>query len=105
MFFRYALQQMPTLFAFAKIRQKKKSHISGNEVRNSFLKQKSIQERRFEEERFHAEDQAGLWKRKRCGGATVHPSLIQPEILHITQGCESVRIHDTRPRYRVPQKV
>ena len=40
MFFRYALQQMPTLFVFAKIRQKKKSHISRNEVRNSFLKQK-----------------------------------------------------------------
>ena len=39
MFFRYALQQMPTLFVFAKIRQKKKSHISRNEVRNSFLKQ------------------------------------------------------------------
>ena len=56
MFFRYALQQMPTLFVFAKIRQKKKSHISRNEVRNSFLKQKSIQERRFEKERFHTED-------------------------------------------------
>ena len=40
MFFRYALQQMPTLFVFAKIRQKKKSHISRSEVRNSFLKQK-----------------------------------------------------------------
>lgn len=38
MFFRYALQQMPTLFVFAKIRQKKKSHISRSEVRNSFLK-------------------------------------------------------------------
>ena len=47
MFFRYALQQMPALFVFAKIRQKKKSHISGNEVTGSFLKQKSILERRL----------------------------------------------------------
>lgn len=47
MFFRYALQQMPTLFVFAKIRQKKKSHISRNEVRNSLLKQKFIYERRL----------------------------------------------------------
>ena len=43
-------------FAFAKIRQKEKSHISRNEVRNSFLKQKSIHERRSEKERFHAKD-------------------------------------------------
>jgi hypothetical protein len=47
---------MPTLFVFAKIRQKKKSHISRSEVRNSFFKQKSIHERRLEKERFHAED-------------------------------------------------
>ena len=31
---------MPTLFVFVKIRQKKKSHISRSEVRNSFFKQK-----------------------------------------------------------------
>ena len=42
-------------------------------------------------------------KRKRCGGATVHLTIIQPEIPHITQGSESIRSHDTRPRYRVPQ--
>ena len=42
-------------------------------------------------------------KRKRCGGATIRPTLIQPEIPHITQGCESIRSHDTRPMYRVPQ--
>ena len=42
-------------------------------------------------------------KRKRCGRATVRPILIQPEIPHITQGSESIRSHDTRPRYRVPQ--
>ena len=47
---------MPTLFVFVKIRQKKKSHISRNEVRNLFLKQKSIHERRLEKERFHTED-------------------------------------------------
>ena len=46
MFFRYALQQMPTLFVFAKIRQKKKSYISRNEVTGSFLK-KTIHERRL----------------------------------------------------------
>jgi len=45
----------------------------------------------------------GLWKRKRCGGATGNPTLIQPEIPHITQGCESIRSHDTRPMYRVPK--
>ena len=33
-------------------RQKKKSHISRNEVRNSFLKQKSIRERRLEKNAF-----------------------------------------------------
>ena len=44
-------------------------------------------------------------KRKRRGGATVRPTLIQPEIPHITQGCESTRSHDTRPMYRVPQKT
>jgi hypothetical protein len=47
---------MPTLFVFAKIRRKKKSHISRNEVRNSLLKQKSIHERRFEKEHFYPED-------------------------------------------------
>ena len=42
-------------------------------------------------------------KRKRCGGTTVRPILIKPEIPHITQGCESIRSHDTRPMYRVPK--
>ena len=31
------------------------------------------------------------------------PTLIQPKIPHITQGCESIRSYDTRPMYRVPQ--
>ena len=86
-----------------KRRQKEKSHISRNEVRNLFLKQKSIQERRLEKERFHAEDQAGLWKRKRCCGATGHLTLIQPKIPHVTQWCESIRSHDACSMYRVPQ--
>ena len=43
MFFRYALQQMPTLFCVFKNKaEEKQSHISGNEVTGSFLKQKSI---------------------------------------------------------------
>ena len=42
-------------------------------------------------------------KRKRCGGATGRPTLIQLEIPHIDQGRESIRIRDTRPMYRVPQ--
>ena len=42
-------------------------------------------------------------KRKRCRGATVRPTIIQPEIPHISQGCESIRSHDTRSMYRVPQ--
>lgn len=39
-------------------------------------------------------------KRKRCGGATGRPTLIQLEIPHITQGRESIRSHDTRLRYQ-----
>ena len=42
-------------------------------------------------------------KRKRCGGATGRPTLIQPKIPHVTQGCESIRSHDTRSMYRVPK--
>ena len=42
-------------------------------------------------------------KRKRCCGATGRPTIIQSKIPHITQGCESIRSHDTRPMYRVPQ--
>ena len=39
MFFRYALQQMPTLFVFAKkTAEEKEPRIEKNEVRNSFLK-------------------------------------------------------------------
>ena len=43
-------------------------------------------------------------KRKRNGGATGNPTLIQPKIPRVTQWCESIRSHDTRPMYRVPQK-
>ena len=103
MFFRYALQQMPTLLVFAKIRQKKKSHISRSEVRNSFLKQKFIQERRFEKERFHTEDQAGLWKHKRCGGATGRPPLFNRRYPTSIKDARASEAHDTRPMYRVPQ--
>ena len=42
-------------------------------------------------------------KQKQCRGATGRPTLIQPKIPHVTQGRESVRSHDTRPRCRVPQ--
>ena len=42
-------------------------------------------------------------KRKRCGGETGRPTLIQPKIPHVTQGCENIRSHDTRPIYRVPE--
>ena len=42
-------------------------------------------------------------KRKRCGGVTGRPTLIQSKIPHVPQGCESIRSHDTRPMYRVPK--
>ena len=42
-------------------------------------------------------------KQKQCRGATGRPTIIQPKIAHVTQGCESIRSHDTRPRYRVSQ--
>lgn len=56
---------------------------------------KTIQERRFEKERFHSEDQAGLLKRKRCGGVTGRPTLIQSMI---PPRSSRVREHQ-KPRY------
>ena len=44
-----------------------------------------------------------LPEQNRNDRATIRPPLIPLAIPHVTQGCESIRSHDTRPMYRVPQ--
>ena len=106
MFFRYALQQMPILFVFAKIRLKKKSHISRNEVRNSFFKQKSIRERRLEKNAFTPKIKQG------CGSVNDAVGQLAPHSYSTEGPPHHTRVREhQKPRYtptvsvpQVPQK-
>lgn len=63
--------------------------------REPISEERREQHARLAKERFHSEDQAGLLKRKRCGGVTGRPTLIQSMI---PPRSSRVREHQ-KPRY------
>ena len=92
MLFRYALQQMPTLFVFSALH--KFCRKDGDSMNPSKLKNQAVP---------LPPRRPRLPEQKRSNRATIRPPLIPLEIPHITQGCQGIGSHDTRLMYRVTQ--